>query len=75
MSIEGEARGPSDRDNEQFRERLRNMTDEEIRVCGRRLLVLTNPKTQGYSPNPAFVEQLKEARAEWRRRHPRLRAI
>jgi hypothetical protein len=56
---------------ELFRERLRKMTDPELIQAGKNLRDLANPKTQRMGPNPAFVEQLKEARAEWRRRHPK----
>jgi hypothetical protein len=54
-----------------FRVRLQKMTDAELLACGKRLRYLADPKTQRMGPNPAFVEQLKEARAEWRRRYPK----
>ena len=51
-------------DIEQFRERLRKLSDTELIARDKRLRYLADPKTQHGKPNPAFVEQLKEARAE-----------
>jgi hypothetical protein len=49
-------------DREAYRKRLHEMTDLE----------LSDPKKNFGTPNPAFKIQLDEARAEWRRRHPKL---
>lgn len=57
---------------EQIRERLRKMSDLELRQYGRAARELTDPKKNyGRPPNLAFQIQLDEARAEWRRRHPK----
>jgi len=62
----------ADPDNvEQIRERLRNMTDLELRKYGRAAWDMADPKKNFGPPNPSFQIQLDEARAEWRRRHPR----
>jgi hypothetical protein len=54
---------------EQIRERLRKMSD--LGKYGRAARDLADPKKNFGPPNPAFQVQLDEARAEWRRRHPR----
>lgn len=56
---------------EQIRERLRKMTELELRKYGRAARDLSDPKKNFGPPNPAFKVQLDEARAEWRRRHSR----
>ena len=58
-------------DIERIRERLRNMTDRELREYGRAARDHANPKKNYGPPNPSFQIQLDEARAEWRRRHPK----
>ncbi len=55
---------------EQIRERLRKMSDLELRQYGRSARVMSDPMKHFGEPNPAFAIQLQEARAEWRRRHP-----
>ena len=50
-----------------FRERLQKMSDEELIDFGRRLGRI--PKRVSGVPDP--FNELAEARAEWRRRHPR----
>jgi hypothetical protein len=55
---------------EQIRERLRKMSDLELRQYGRSARVMSDPTKHFGQPNPAFAIQLQEARAEWRRRHP-----
>jgi hypothetical protein len=57
--------------SEDLRERLRKMSDHELRKFGRAARSMANPKKSFGPPNPAFQIQLDEARAEWRRRHPR----
>jgi hypothetical protein len=54
----------------QIRERLRKMSDHELRKFGRAASVMADPTENFGTPNPAFQFQLDEARAEWRRRHP-----
>jgi hypothetical protein len=55
-------------DLEQHRERLRKMTDEQLLEHGKaaRFMVKSDK-----NPLPVYVIQLNEARAEWRRRHPK----
>jgi hypothetical protein len=57
-------------DVERIRERLRKMSDLELRQYGRAARDLSNPKKSFGPPNPSFQLQLDEARAEWKRRHP-----
>jgi hypothetical protein len=54
-------------DLERIRERLRKMTDHELREYGRDAASMADPKKNFGPPNPAFKIQLDEARAEWRR--------
>jgi len=58
-------------DLEQIRERLRTMSDLELRKFGRAASNMADPRENFESPNPAFQVQLDEARVEWRRRHPK----
>jgi hypothetical protein len=59
-------------DIEKLRERLRKMSDEELREFGKAARYMVSPTANmGKPPLPAFVLQLEEARAEWRRRHSR----
>ena len=58
-------------DVEHLRERLRKMSDHELRKFGRAASDMANPKRNFGVPNPAFQIQLDEARAEWCRRHPK----
>jgi hypothetical protein len=47
------------------------MSDEELREFGKAARYMVSPRANmGKPPLPAFVLQLEEARAEWRRRHP-----
>jgi len=52
-----------------LRERLRQMSDEELIKFGRTVQFLSGPRIS-VTPDP-WKAQLAEARAEWRRRHPR----
>ena len=52
-----------------LRERLRQMSDEELIKFGKTVRALSAPRV-GVSPDPWKV-QLELARAEWRRRHPK----
>jgi hypothetical protein len=54
-----------------IRERLRKMSDLELRQYGRAARDLSDPKKNYGPPNSSFKIQLDEARAEWRRRHPK----
>jgi hypothetical protein len=55
-------------DLEEHRKRLRKMTDEQLLAHGKAAREMTKDK----NPLPVFVIQLREARAEWRRRHPKV---
>jgi hypothetical protein len=65
MSIQADQEGI-----EQIRERLRKMSDLELRQYGRSASVMSDPTKHSGQPDPAFAIQLREARAEWRRRYP-----
>jgi hypothetical protein len=54
---------------QKLRERLRSMTDAELIKFGKQVRGLSAPRV-GVNPDP-WQEQLQEARAEWRRRHPK----
>jgi hypothetical protein len=56
---------------DQIRERLRKMSDLELRKFGQAAKVMADPTKNFGTPNPAFAIQLQEARPEWRRRHPK----
>jgi hypothetical protein len=56
-------------DIERIRERIRKMSDAELRKYGRAARDLSDPR-KNRNPNPSFKIQLDEARAEWKRRHP-----
>ena len=57
-------------DVDELRTRLRKMSDEELRKFGEAAKYMVSPRANmGKPPLPAFVLQLEEARAEWRRRH------
>jgi hypothetical protein len=58
---------------EELRERLHKMPDEKVREFGEAARYMCSPTAmQGKPPLPVYVIQLKEATAEWRRRHPKL---
>ena len=47
------------------------MSDGDLLRYGRAAASLCRPERQfGHPPRQVFVDQLEEARAEWRRRHP-----
>ena len=54
-----------------LRERLRQMSDEELIKFGKTVRALSAPQV-GVTPDP-WKAQLQEARAEWRPRHPKTR--
>jgi hypothetical protein len=55
---------------QKLRERLREMSDEELIAFGKLVRRLSEPRVIPV-PDPWKV-QLREARAEWRRRHPKV---
>ena len=60
----------ADLDRDALRVRLRKMSDEELKDFGKAARYMASPRANmGKPPLPAFVLQLEEARAEWRRRH------
>jgi hypothetical protein len=61
----------ADVDLEQLRARLRKMTDTELRGFGKAARFMCHPGLKGEPPRECFVLQLKEARAEYRRRYPK----
>jgi hypothetical protein len=57
---------------EEVRARLAKMSDADLLRFGRAAASLCKPDGNfGHAPRKVFIEQLHEARAEWRRRHPR----
>jgi hypothetical protein len=74
----------TDIDLDELHARLRKMTDAELRNFGKAAKFMCSPGANlGEPPRECFVIQLKEARAEWRRRkgfanslsHPNLSGI
>jgi hypothetical protein len=58
-------------DVEELRERLRKMSDEQLRPFGRAARFMCSPAAnRGKPPRECFVIQLEEAKTEWRRRNP-----
>ena len=53
---------------QKWRERLREMSDDESIAFGKMVKGLSGPRVS-HVPDP-WRAQLEEARAEWRRRHP-----
>jgi hypothetical protein len=57
-------------DLDALRTRLRKMSDDQLRNFGKAARYMVSPRANmGKAPLPAFVLQLEEAQAEWRRRH------
>jgi hypothetical protein len=57
---------------EDVRCRFRKMNDANLLRFGRAAASLCRPGDQfGHPPRQVFVDQLNEARAEWRRRYPK----
>jgi len=58
-------------DIEALRQRLAKMSDAALRKFGEASRFMCSPAANlGKPPRGVFVMQLKEAREEWRRRHP-----
>jgi hypothetical protein len=55
---------------EQIRERIRKMSDAELRKYSRAAQNSSGPNKNFGPRNPAFQIQSDESMAEWRRRHP-----
>jgi hypothetical protein len=58
-------------DVEKIRAELRAMSDADLIKHGQMLARLCDPKKNYHAPPEVWVMQLREARAEWRRRHPK----
>jgi hypothetical protein len=59
-------------DLDELRARLRAMDDRMLKQWGKSAARMCSPAVNlGAAPRPEFVLQLEEARAEWRRRHPK----
>jgi len=59
-------------DRDEIRSELCKMLDKELIERGKQLAFLCSPKQNfGTPPREVWAVQLKEARAEWRRRHPK----
>jgi hypothetical protein len=60
-------------DLDQLRARLRAMSDQALKHWGAAAAhMCTSEANFGAPPREVFVIQLAEARAEWRRRHPKI---
>jgi hypothetical protein len=59
-------------DLDQLHDRFRRMSDAELLRFGKAAQYMCSPKANSNKPpREPFVIQLEEARAEWRRRHPK----
>ena len=57
-------------DREELRQRLRRMTDDQLRRYGAAARYMCSPRANvGKPPRENFVIQLEEAVAEWQSRH------
>jgi len=62
----------SDHDlRERRRAELRAMSDDQLIEHGRAIKRIIGPRNPNVPPPEGFMQQLEDARAEWRRRHPR----
>jgi hypothetical protein len=72
MSQPSPSIGFAEFDVEALRVRLQKMSDEELVKFGKAAWFMCSPGANlGQPPRKVFVIQLNEARAEWRRRHPK----
>jgi hypothetical protein len=62
---------------EEFRERLRAMSDEQLIKCGKAARYMADPRNSAdkRTAHDVYKIQLEECRAEWRRRHPKTAAV
>jgi hypothetical protein len=58
---------------EDFRQRIRNMTDEKLIQMGKAARYMADPRNSAdkRTVRPVYVVQLQECRAEWLRRYPK----
>lgn len=62
----------SPKELKEYRQRLRKMTDPQLIRERNACTYLCSPEANwGRPPRRVFVAHLKEARTEWRRRHPK----
>jgi hypothetical protein len=67
-----QAIGHQDDTVESYRERLRKMSDQQLIETGKAARYMCSRKANlGQPPLEIYVVHLREARAEWRRRHPK----
>lgn len=59
-------------DVETLRQCLRAMPETELLRFGQAVKYMCSPEANYAPPRAVFIVQLMEARAEWRRRHPKL---
>jgi hypothetical protein len=62
---------PVEQTVEELRKRLRKMTDNDLLLFGQAAKYMCSPEANYGPPREPFLIQLKEARAEWRKRHPK----
>ena len=55
---------------EEIRLCIQNMDDQQLLRYGQSAKYMSSPDSTG-APSLSFLVQLEEARAEWRRRHPK----
>jgi hypothetical protein len=62
---------------EEFRERLRAMSDEKLIQYGKAAAYMADTKysADGRTVEPVFKIQLEECRAEWKHRHPKTKQV
>jgi hypothetical protein len=65
-----QAIGLREKTSDEIRAELAKLTDNELRKHGRSLREFCRPDHTG-KVNEGWLRQLEEARAEWRRRHPK----
>ena len=55
---------------EEFRQRIAKISDPKLIETGKAAAYMSDPKIQR-EIRPVFAMQVRECRAEWRRRHPK----
>ncbi len=64
----------SDELRERRRAELRAMSDEQLIEHGKTIRRIIGKPNPNVKPPEGFLRQLEDARAEWRRRHPKVSA-
>jgi hypothetical protein len=57
-------------DVQELRQRLQRMPEPELLRFGQAVKYMCSPEANYGPPREVFIVQLREARAEWRKRHP-----